>query len=847
MKQLFSKVSSHMTVISLLGAFTIYVGLELAFNLLLIEIYSKPLELLFGEYKLATERLELFGRTLSSFGIALVLTPMILKIFFEKPVSESQSLNPVNTTKKWTGKICVFFLTWLALIPLQRVLVDGWVHATSNESKLSAVRAIVYKEGYLADRIAIESFDEFNVIAQDPERRDLVVALIPSLAYFSKSFNGLIKQNTESIADIYLTNEQKSRFERDGLPRLRQFDARFKAEYDKYREANNNYQTALAKLDDKQGIVAEANSLLEGLNKHINNQWDLYVTFYESAYDSFDYLAKEKWVQEAHHKFKDQYESKKCNSACIEQVTQAHADYLNKLEYQNGRLLGIFVKPSDIIWGTFGTKERLEIMFRDGRRNWLRGAYRVGDAETLEQFAASDNARKVAISYFKDKEVILPENWQLSDIKAIENEITKKYQRIADSVWKTYASDSAFGTTEPGLGRVAFATHRSVLRHARESLGQYYISDFSLGLPEKIYIEKWLAQQNNISFIRMVTSTAATAAFSPGGVLYNVGNDAVKLSVIPPFSIGLSFLAIFVLFIKLVLHFGRERIGPASIVMIAGGLLIVFPTVKSIYSEHSYHAIMSQFAQDFNKDDDLEKLKTHVFGAVLDLENALFSNYREMDYIGDVAKAFGIRSGKRASETHDLVLAIRSYDDSIYQMLDWLPEKFNTGEVVEPFDANVTLLKRDHSIGAFLGLYFQGEKVKGVRMPNFLADSDMGLLLDQKLFYSADYGSAVKSFIDNYNDPSYLLGISDGSVLKTSAISKLEKLMTSYLNKNKTFAGSLKVLKDSGHANLVLWQPSIGANYRCFTLPSITSDKLSEALIRNNVGFKELPNCQGFL
>ena len=109
MKQLFSKVSSHMTVISLLGAFTIYVGLELAFNLLLIEIYSKPLELLFGEYKLATERLELFGRTLSSFGIALVLTPMILKIFFEKPVSESQSLNPVNTTKKWTGKICVFF------------------------------------------------------------------------------------------------------------------------------------------------------------------------------------------------------------------------------------------------------------------------------------------------------------------------------------------------------------------------------------------------------------------------------------------------------------------------------------------------------------------------------------------------------------------------------------------------------------------------------------------------------------------------------------------------------------------------------------------------------------------
>ena len=368
------------------------------------------------------------------------------------------------------------------------------------------------------------------------------------------------------------------------MPRLRQFDARFKDEYDKYREANDKYQAALAKLDNKQSIVAETNSLVEGLNKHINNQWDLYVTFYKSSHDVFDYLAKEKWIKEAHHKFKDQYRSRKCNTTCKEQVTQAHADYLNKIEYQSGQLLGIFVRPDDIIWGTLGTKERLEIMFMKGRRNWLRGAYRVGDAETLEQFAVSDNARKVAISYFKDKDVVLPKNWQLSDIKAIENEITKKYQRIADSVWKAYESDSTFGTTEPGLGRVTFATHRSVLRQARQSLGQYYISDFSLGLPEKIYVEKWLAQQNNISFIRMVTSTAATAAFSPGGVLYNIGNDAVKLSVIPPFSIGLSFLAIFALFIKLVLHFGKERIGPASIVMIAGALLIVFPTIKSIYS-----------------------------------------------------------------------------------------------------------------------------------------------------------------------------------------------------------------------------------------------------------------------
>lgn len=133
-----------------------------------------------------------------------------------------------------------FLLLWVALVPSLRLFVDGWAHATSSDAKLSAVRAIAYREAYLNDLVEIDRFDEFNAIASDEARRDLVIALLPSLAFSSTGFNALIERNVEAMADTLLSNRQKSQFAKEGLPRLREFDALYQSELRLYMNAQKS-------------------------------------------------------------------------------------------------------------------------------------------------------------------------------------------------------------------------------------------------------------------------------------------------------------------------------------------------------------------------------------------------------------------------------------------------------------------------------------------------------------------------------------------------------------------------------------------------------------------------------
>ncbi|MBA6364664.1 hypothetical protein H4J42_13020, partial [Colwellia sp. BRX8-8] len=714
--------SFHGKVILLIAIFVIYIGLELSVNLLLIDVYSKPLSIIFGSYEYAANKLELFGRVLTGFGLALTFISFI-------PVDKL----PLKKAK-WVVKPLVFMLMWLMIIPTLRLVVDGFIHNTTNVDKLSAVRAIVYKEGYLANRLAIKDFDEFNAIAKDPERKDLVVALIPSLAYFSSSFNGLIERNTESIAEAFLSNKQSQKFTQDGLPLLRKFDALYKGELQQYKTADVSYAVALNKLKDKEAITAEKNSLITSVNSGVQNHWNSYISQFELAGNFLDDIAKNQSLREAHHKFKDRYRSSRCDTQCRGNVNQEHANYFNHITYENGRGLGVHVLPEHIFYSVLGTQERIELMLEKGRKHWLKLVYGVDEEENIEQYIASGNARKFAIKHLKEKGIVVPDTWQFSDTMIIEQKIISRYQKQADTVWITYRKNSQFDISDIGLDRFGFATHPVVEKHARATLRQFYIEDFSPGLPEKPYLDKWLAQQNNISFIRMVTSTAATAAFSPGGVLYDIGNDAVKLSVIPPLSIGLSFLAIFLLFGKLGYYLVRSNsYGYFAIVVIAVGLIFILPTYQSVSNPNSYHKMMAAFSQEFQKGNDKEQKKSSAFGYALDLENGLFANYKDLPFVKSVGQELGIGSkqGSRQNnlseteeyssyERNSFIRGLRAYDNAFYHVFDWIPAKFNTGNIVQAFDANVTILKRDQTIGAFLGVYFDGEKVKEVKMPNFL-------------------------------------------------------------------------------------------------------------------------------
>lgn len=844
-------VGFHGKVILLFLAFAVYAGLELSLNILLIDLYAQPVDKVFIEQAETVTRLDLFGRTLSSFGITFAVLSFIPlnKFMFWSKQAKSQKYS--KTVATWLIRPLAFLLIWILLIPSLRLFVEGWVHTTSHDKKLSAVRAVIYKEGYLSKSIKMEDFDEFNAIAEDEERRDLVVALIPSLAYFSNSFNKLIEQNTETLATTFLSNDQERRFAEQGLPKLRSFDQLYRSEYKLYKEANDKYVKAIKGLNDGSQIAKEQKQLIASVNKAIQSNWDIYVGMFERAGNQFRNTAKAPALREAHHKFKKQSRAKGCYGDCRDDVNRRHADYLNNLRYEGGQPLGIKVLPEHILFTALGTEDRIELMLERGRKHWLRLVYGIGEEEKFEEFIVTDNARKMAIKEFKERGIELPPQWQFSQTNLIAESLRNKYQKQAKNIWQDYKKSAQFDITEIGLDRIAFASSAKVLNQAKKTLGQFYIEDFSPGLPESLYTKKWLAQQDNISFVRMVTSTAAVAAFAPGGALYDIGNDAVKLAVIPPVSVVLTFVAILMLFFKFGYYlFVRNKIYCALLSGCAA-MLIVVPAVQSVNKENSYSSMMSTFAEEFHTNEKAEYIGTLGFGYFLDLENALFENYRNLPFVRSVAKAIMANNKAQGSDASTnsndaLINDINSYDDTFNQLFSWLPSIAGTGDI-KTFDANITILKRDHSVGAFIGIYLEKGKVKKVSMPNFLENKDLALLAEQRFFYNPDIKQLAKDFSENYVEPDYLLSIANGSFIRESAISKIEKSMVTLINNQKSLLDSINTLKSTGHANMILVQMNKGEDYRCYTTPAISASSLANTTRINSVNYQELDNCRGVL
>jgi hypothetical protein len=865
----------HAKVIFLFIAFAIYVGLELSLNLLLIDLYAQPVEKVFVEHAESVVRLDLFGRTVSSFGLVLAIiaffplskfVSLLSKLGFKfkknkanNNKSKDNELTPEQKIATWFTRPLVFVLIWLALIPSLRAGVDGWVHNRSNDQKLSAVRSVIYKEGYLSGTIKIEDFDQFNAIVEDKERRDLVVAIIPSLAYWSTNFNQMIERNLENFADMLLSGHQEQQFAQSGLPKLREFDRLYRDEYKDYQQTNRQYQVAVKRLNDRGAILTEQQKLIESVNNGLQSHWDRYVELFSNTRSKFKALSKNQSLKTAHHKYKDRFRAKSCNSACRKQVEVDHANYFNNIKYDNGQGLGIKVLPEHIFFSVLGTEKRILGMLSSGRKHWLKLVYGVGEHEEFEEFVVSEEARKLLIKKFKEKNVVLPSNWQTQDVNAIEKVLHDKYERQASTVWVDYRKKSQFDITEVGLDRIGFARHPTIKKVARRTLGQYYIQDFSPGLSERKYKKLWLAQQNNISFIRMVTSTAAGAAFAPGGSLYSIGNDAMKLAVILPFSVVLSFCAIFTLFLKFGIYLYKRNFIYLTLLATLGSFVFLLPIYQSISKENTYGDMMSSFASDFNRNDQLESLKTTAFGYILDVENGIFENYRDLPFIRLVgSQIFNQHTVYPAKD--ELVIrkpsdaifdGINSYDDFMNEHFaslsnSFFPSFMGVGEI-KYFDVNITVLKRDHSIGAFLGVNLDNEKVSKVTMPSFLENKDLAFLAEQRYFYNPELIDIANSFIDSYEDGDYLLALANGTVLRESATNKVEKLMVKLLNGQNKLLSSINNLQSSGYKNLVLVQMNSSENYRCFTAPTITSTSFAQAVMANNFNFQPIDNCRGVL
>ncbi|KMT64266.1 hypothetical protein [Catenovulum maritimum] len=866
---------THTKIILLISIFVIYIGLELSLNFMLIDFYSLPVSELFGEQAEAIKRLDIFGRLLSSFGLALVIVSFFPKInalslkLNNRFMKQFPALAFLRQDIVWS-KIIIFILIWAMLFPIYRIAVDSYVHSRSNDDKLSAVRAIIYKEGHLAGRIKIDGANDYNALLEDGQRAGLINSLIPALAYISTEFNQLIERNMEQLADTYLTGHQEERFLKEGLPKLRRFDDFYRQEYQKYQQANNRYMRAVERLEDDDAIYREQLQLIDITNKELQTSWDTYVYQFESARDNFKTLSKNPSLEDLHRQYKKQFKSSRCNDSCRQQIRAAHANDLNNIKYESGQYIGVNVLPEDVFFmGIIDTDDRLLAMLTTGRKRWLKAAYGVGEHETFDTFVVSEDARKLLIKKFNQQGITLPDNWQVHEVSAIAEFLYKKYETEAKNIWDEYKTTSKLSIFESGLDRVGFATHKNVNKEAKRVLGSYYISEFTPGLSESEYLKKWIAQQDNISFIRMISSTAAASAFAPGGSLYQLGVDALKLSVVLPFSVAISFTAIFVLMLKTLIQLCRFRWhGLPYIILLSSLVSVVFivPVYDSLHEENSFAQIMNSFAENVKDETSLaiksdeEELKFLVFGRGLDLESGLYLKYRNHGFLQFVSSLvvpqfYLNNEGEKIakiSSTDSVFKALSSYDEIFnsvfYQVPSWMLSDFLFWvSDKKEFDANVTILKRDHSIGAFFGVNLTNNKVSKVTVPNFLENRDLALLAEQKYFYNPDISSLAESFVNNYGDGGYFLSMANGSIFKESLLNKIEKSMVTLLNDQKHLLATINNLKSMGYENLVLVQTTRSDDYQCFAVPTVSTSSFAETITANNLSFKQIDNCKGVL
>ncbi|MFT6896921.1 MAG: hypothetical protein ACJA13_001326 [Paraglaciecola sp.] len=858
-----SKFAGHGKILALLGLFGVYVSLELSLNLLLIDMYAKPLQDVFGEYQLTSQRLELFGRTLSGFGLALGLisfVPAHVFNFFSTAKTDDASAvlaaenEPISQQGKWLYRPAAFILLWALIIPFLRIAIDGMVDSTANDKKLSAVRAIVYKEAYLAEAVTIEGFPEFDEIVSDPKRKDLVVALIPSLAYFSAGFNHLIESNLENMADIFLLNRQEEAFTTEALPRIREFDGIYKNEWSKYRTAAKAYTEASRRENNFTLIEQERTALLNKANEGINLHWKTYSEALLKAEDFRQDYASNDDIGKVYRDIRRKYRSSRCDQQCGDRYQAEFANYLNNLTFNDGERFGVYLTADDVSMTTIvKSKYSLMSMFTLGRLGYLHRAFGIPQDMEYDQYNQSKVATEQAIRVFKENNVQVAPDWTMGDMGALRQGITAKYQGRAAALWTQYRDSSRFGGVEnPGLDRVDFARLYEINLFAKIVLGPYYMKSFTPSIAESRYKKMWFDSQDNISFIKMVTSTAATAAFSPGGSMFELGKDAVKLAVIPPVSIAASLLAIFLLFIKLGMYLWARSKSYLVLAMAVGAVTFAIPVGKSMTGANSYHAMMVAFSQKFSDVDTFDKAFTVGFGYVLDLENGIFKTYRNLEVVswvaGAVQKSLPLdKNGQPLERPKPKGMSLRAYDNFAYSTLNFVPGLLGMGEVIEPFNTNITVLKQDMNVGAYLGVRLEDKKVAGVRMPNFMHDTDLGLLAEQRLFYQPDWGKLAVEYVANVDDPAYWLQLAQGDIAKENLMQRLERNMASYLNDTPSTLALLNTLNENGQSNLILLELEGSKKYRCFVLGTVTAQMISASIETNNIDYQELPNCKAML
>jgi len=564
-----------------------YVILEILLNTSLIEAYGQASQNLVNDnYSLHLANLELAGRYITGFGLAFIFTPYIyaklIKKFFWPALHKI--IFPL-----------VFVVIWILVAVASKVFVESLVHSSSPEDKFSAVRSILSKELYANGQLEFEKLPVFNEALKNPETKQVVTALIPSLTYVSSDLDNEIAVLMYPFLAELREEHVKERYTNEVNPIILAMQKEVDNEFDLYKQ----YRIEFIKKEEQNNFInSQVDEVLftaknlqlamwQDLQQDLGNRehWIKYVysnqkflanvrsTFYDNKgcyrekYKGkrpcpIDYQEKEisAWLAEQKMaRFDNDYWFVESNWTILGKLLQfpfsltaltgeylfscGWKDTLKERENCGHVKTELIDRPIDID------------KFNIAHAQWLKDKWPFDVNITQQRFNNLEKIKGAIRKVVGNKyQVDLPGNWTVNERSFLYSYYKNDAEQKVNNVVKEYQSKSDFDfdiSTSPKFrDRDEFYKMKEFDRLYQSKLKTNYYEKFELNRKAADSYEYWKkTQTSSINILKMVTSEI-TKGFALGGPFYKLGVDAIMYTIVPTISIGLSLISVLFLFGK---------------------------------------------------------------------------------------------------------------------------------------------------------------------------------------------------------------------------------------------------------------------------------------------------------
>ncbi len=825
----------HAKVVGLIALLAAYMVLELSLNMTLVDIYAHSVTDIFGQQHQAARDIELYGRMITGAGLSLLILTLLPARLFK--ARESLPKIPLRY-QPCLFKGLLFICLWALIMPSIRLLVDGVVYQSSRDDKLHAIRAVVFKEAYNNDMVKFSASEAMGEVIKSDEKRKLMIALVPTLAYLSPHFKWMIADKTDELALQFIGRRQKEDYIREARPRLQQNHALFAWEWQLYANAQKQAEEAVTKVANYNKLRHETEQWEGKSRDYLNQLWREYQYDFSSSSDYARTVAK----RHAHEygRLTGEFNRRSCDGNCKlgifnewrRLLDNTHIEWnggYEAVEVDLGQRYQWFkeVEPST-------TEAQLHMQLTAARERYLERRHGLAPGATREVYLNRRETQQMLVNWLGSRGIHVPSDWTLDDSRGLRTAVKAKYRNDEDAIWARYLRESKLKILARNLTQAQFAQAPALRNAYRDNLGEFYYPRYRLTDSEQVSYDAWFEGQNHLNFIHMITDSSSVFALDEGGSFYNIGLDAVKFAVIPSVSIVLSFIAVGALLLKLIGYLFALNARYYAIAAILGALVfVVIPLSNNLRDDESYLHLMTEFIENSQSDSLLDNTLARGFGLALDVEQFVYRLAEK------VAVPLVDLSPTHQASTQPLASEVRRWDDWFHQSFEALPLWLARVQPGDPYDFNIAIFRKSATSGLYAGVRTDGVQVTQVSLPLLNHGQDYGALLDEEVKLQQSHEQSLREYLG-------LPSSSSQSILSTVEIEqRLVEVMNEHIRREENSV----LTQAMGEAvnNLVLVQTREGRHYHCYFFPSLKFDVLVRGLNRDGMIAAKNTQCDGVL